>query len=78
MPTIQELAVQLAAADRVIEALQYQNTSKDPKERLAADARYRLAMAGRDEASRLYHDALSRMSSEELVALAAAKPAASS
>ena len=73
MSNIYDLARHRAIAMMHVRNLGMSNTPTDPVERVAADARYRLACDAYDRAEREYQAALAKLSTAELIALSTAE-----
>ena len=70
MADIHELNRKRAEAAEVVQALGYANQPVDLEDRLKADVRYRLAADAHHRAEGEYQDALAKLSTDELLAMA--------
>ncbi len=70
MADIHELNRRRAETAEVVQALGYANQPVDLDDRLRADVRYRLATDAHRRAESEYQDALAKLSTDELLAMA--------
>lgn len=72
---IRRLAEQCARAERHLKALSGANVPCEIDKQIAQDAEYQLALSACVAAARAYHEAINRLSPEELIALSQGAPA---